>query len=217
MNDSDILEALLHEAEAKAKRRHLLGIVGAPGAGKSTFSHYLVNAVKAKLGPAAAVVVPMDGFHMTNAKLRALGIWELKGIPQSFEAQSFVDLLLKLKEGSEPVACPTFDRAIEEPTDGGVLVEPEHKLVVIEGNYLLLKDEPWARIKEILDDCWFLDSDIDSIEPRLLERHIAGGRTAAQARIKVDSTDLPNARLIHESACRASRVVKLPLLQDATT
>jgi pantothenate kinase len=141
---------------------------------------------------------------MTNAKLKALGLWELKGIPETFEAQSFVDLLKHIKSAPEQkIGCPAFDRTIEEPTENAIWIQPHHKLVIVEGNYLLLESEPWKQIANILDQIWFIASEEETLKPRLLERHIAGGREKEAAREKMESTDLPNARLINAGKKRA--------------
>lgn len=207
--------ALVNELYARVEKlppdgRFLLGIVGFPGAGKSTFSAKLAECINKKAGHEIAVVVPMDGFHRFNAELKAWGIWELKGIPESFDAQSFVDLLQALKEQSgRRIGCPTFDRTLEEPTENGIFVEPEHKLVIVEGNYLLLANSPWNQIKPILDQTWYIDETLTAIKPRLLERHMKGGRTKAQALEKMGSTDLANARLIKTTRPGADKIIRL--------
>jgi pantothenate kinase len=188
--------------------RFILGIVGAPASGKSTISAEIIEAVNEEAGSEIAIVVPMDGFHRSNQELKAWGIWELKGIPDSFNAQGFVELLKGLREQTDrTVGCPAFDRAIEEPAENAILVKANHKLVVVEGNYLLLQNEPWNEIKPLLNEVWFIESSRAVIEPRLLERHIKGGRTEAAARLKMESTDLPNARLIEATRELADLVI----------
>lgn len=198
-------------------KRFILGIVGYPGAGKSTTANYLAAALNRLNGDegALAVVVPMDGFHRYNAELRKLNLFELKGVPDSFDGQAFVDLLRTIRSrGDISIGCPCFDRAIEEPTPDAIQVMPlpQHKIVIVEGNYLLLSEAPWDQIASILDECWFVESDRALIEERLLQRHIAGGRDPAAARAKMESTDLPNADLINASKGRAQRIIAMPPL-----
>jgi pantothenate kinase len=200
--------------------RFMLGIIGYPGAGKSTTAQLLVDGVnKAQNGgKAVAVVVPMDGFHRYNQELKELQLFELKGVPDSFDGRAFVDLLGKIKANKgKTIGCPCFDRAIEEPTPDAILVKPEHKIVVVEGNYLLLDTPPWDKVRPTLDEVWFIDCDMTEVESRLRARHHKGGRNPEAARIKMESTDLPNARLIEKTRERADRVIRLNLQPQLET
>lgn len=190
--------------------RYILGIVGFPASGKSTFSAELCEKINERAGNEIAVVVPMDGFHRFNAELKAWGIWELKGIPDSFDAEAFVLLLQALREcTANRVGCPTFDRKIEEPTENGLFVEPRHKLVIVEGNYLLLANSPWNKVKALLNETWYIDETLTAIKPRLIERHMKGGRSRKEAQEKIESTDLANARLIKTTRTLADKIIRL--------
>jgi pantothenate kinase len=160
-----------------------------------------------------AVVVPMDGFHRYNKELKELQLFELKGVPDSFDAQAFVKLLSRIKEDrGGTIGCPCFDRDIEEPTPDAIQVKPAHKIVVVEGNYLLLDKSPWDEVRPLLDQVWFIDCDMSEVESRLRARHHKGGRDPEAASIKMESTDLPNARLIEKTRASADRVIRLPKL-----
>jgi pantothenate kinase len=190
------------------KRRYMVGITGSPGSGKSTLSALLVDEVNKRARKNICALVPMDGFHMRNKKLIELGLRDLKGIPDTFEAQSFVDMLGELAAvPMKTVLCPAFDRTIEEPVENAIEVSTEHSVLVIEGNYLLLQKSPWNKVRPLLDEVWFIAADEDVILPRLIERHVAGGKTTDGAREKVNSTDLPNARLIEATRQLADRVI----------
>ncbi len=155
-----------------------------------------------------AIVVPMDGFHLSNEKLEQLNLLHLKGIPDSFDATAFVELLKSLRSNtSTTVFAPLFDRSIESSICNGIRIEPEHRLCVVEGNYLLLPEAPWVEAKQYFDQTWFLDVNIETVHPRLLERHMLV-RSEAQAREKIESTDLPNARLILATTLLADRLVQ---------
>ncbi|MGD9835892.1 MAG: nucleoside/nucleotide kinase family protein [Piscinibacter sp.] len=195
------LEALLASGE-----RRLLGLVGAPGAGKSTLAQALADMLGAQ-----AQVVPMDGFHLANAELARLGRARRKGAPDTFDAAGYVALLRRLRTQApgETVYAPAFRREIEEPIAGAIAVHPDTRLVITEGNYLLLDDGPWAEAADLLDDCWYVDVDDALRRQRLVDRHIRFGRNEAEARAWVEHTDEPNARRIAACRARAAAVIRL--------
>lgn len=202
-------QTLLELAAAKPGR-YLLGLTGAPAAGKSTFSAQLVEHVNKAQQTELAIVVPMDGYHYSNEVLDEKGLKPLKGIPATFDAQGFVDLIKQLKvETSKSVFAPLFDRSIEASIENGIEVKPEHKIIVSEGNYLLMDDAPWNQLPKLFDEIWYIESSVDKLIPRLTARHKEGGRDSEETRIKMESTDLPNARLIESTKPRANRVIEI--------
>jgi pantothenate kinase len=165
-----------------------------------------------RAGCVIAEIAPMDGFHLPNAVLRATGDLERKGEPHTFDVDGYLETLRRLRDTpiGETVPWPTFDRAIEEPTQAGV-VFGGHEMAITEGNYLLLDERessPWFRVRALLDEVWYLDVDRDVIEHRLIRRHIRGGRSVDAARIKVHDSDLPNAGLIAGTKDRADLVLR---------
>ncbi|MEV0076340.1 nucleoside/nucleotide kinase family protein [Nocardia neocaledoniensis] len=186
-------------------RRFLLGLAGPPGAGKSTLAQRLRDELAAAGHPAA--VAPMDGYHLRNEILRARGALDRKGEPDTFDAAGFVADLRMLRQApiGEPVPWPLFDRAVDEPTEGGLIVRDE-QIVLVEGNYLLLTDAEapgWSAVRGLLDACWYLDAPRETLTERLVRRHLAGGRTPDAAEVKVRDSDLRNADLIAVSRERA--------------
>lgn len=191
-------------ALADTGQRRLLGICGAPGAGKSTLAATIV----AKL-PGRAVLVGMDGFHLAQRELARLGRAERKGAPDTFDAAGYVHLLERLRNpGPEIVYAPEFRREIEEPIACAVPVHPDLPLVVTEGNYLLLADSPWDRVRPTLDEVWFLEPDEDVRIARLIARHEAYGRSPEQAEQRALGSDQANALLVNATVGRADLVVE---------
>ncbi|MFG3696825.1 nucleoside/nucleotide kinase family protein [Micromonospora sp. NPDC047620] len=192
-------------ALADAGPRQLLGIAGAPGAGKSTLAERIVEAV----GPAARLV-PMDGFHLAQAELHRLGRAERKGAVDTFDANGYVSMLRRLRR-LEPTAvyAPAFRRDLEEPVAGAIEVPPSVRLVVTEGNYLLLGAPPWDEVRSLLHEAWFLDLDVELRLRRLTVRHQAYGRSAEQARAWATGSDEANAALVAGTAHAADLVVRL--------
>jgi len=200
------IEAMLAAAPATHPRR-LLGIVGAPGSGKSTLSAQLAQALGAR-----AVVVPMDGYHLANVELARLHRAGRKGAEDTFDSAGYVALLRRLKAAvpGETVYAPEYTREFEEGIAGAIPVDSDTPLIITEGNYLLLDNGPWAHVKPLLDETWYVDVDPVLRQSRLVERHMRFGRSREDALAWVDSTDEPNARRIAATAPRADVMFRWP-------
>ncbi|WP_197319665.1 nucleoside/nucleotide kinase family protein [Saccharomonospora sp. NB11] len=198
-------EELLDRAHALVDRgeRTVLGIAGAPASGKTTLAWRLADALGAH-----AVVVGMDGFHLAQVELNRLGRTDRKGAPDTFDAYGYVNLVRRLAAGDEPVYAPEFRREIEEPIAGAVPVLPHVRLVITEGNYLLLDTEPWSELRSLLDEVWFLEPDEDARIERLVTRHRKFGRSLVEAQQRARGSDQRNADLIAPTAQRADLVIK---------
>ena len=192
-------------ALATAGTRKILGIAGAPGAGKST----LAALVAAHLG-GQAVQVPMDGLHLADVELTRLGRRDWKGAPDTFDGFGYLALLRRLRSPGpgEIVYAPAFERTIEQPIAGSIPVDPAVPLIVTEGNYLLLDDPPWHQVRALLDETWFVEIDDEVRVGRLIRRHIAFGKTPEQAAEWVERLDERNARLIAATRDRADLIVR---------
>jgi pantothenate kinase len=182
--------------------RVIVGIAGAPGAGKSTIAEALV----AELG-ARAALVPMDGFHYSQHVLELLGRAERKGAADTFDADGLAALLHRIRTAAGDVYAPTFDRSIEEPIAAGTVVPADADIVVVEGNYLLLDGGAWAEVRAALDEAWFLRIPQATRVERLVERHMRFGRTREAAEAWVETVDERNALLIEASAERADLIL----------
>ncbi|NUK32762.1 nucleoside/nucleotide kinase family protein [Streptomyces lunaelactis] len=185
-------------------RRLILGIAGAPGAGKTTLAAHLVDALDG-----LAVLVPMDGFHLAQAELARLGRAGRKGAPDTFDAAGYAALLARLRVPAPggTVYAPAFDRALEEAVAGSIPVDPGIPLVVTEGNYLLHDEGPWAQVRPLLDEVWYLEIDDAVRVRRLVDRHVRYGKQRAYAERWVQDSDERNARLVARGRNRADFVV----------
>ncbi|MFJ3306591.1 nucleoside/nucleotide kinase family protein [Streptomyces sp. NPDC086549] len=200
---------LLARARSLADRRPraLLGIAGSPGAGKTTLAEHLVRELNGTGAPWVAHV-PMDGFHLADVELDRLGLRDRKGAPGTFDAAGYAALLRRLREETDEVVyAPGFERVLEQPVAGAIPVPPTARLVVTEGNYLLLDGGSWARVRSGLDEVWFCEIDEGERIRRLVARHEEFGKEHEAAVAWVLGTDQRNAELVATSRERADLVV----------
>ncbi|AOX67627.1 nucleoside/nucleotide kinase family protein [Curtobacterium sp. BH-2-1-1] len=190
-------------------QRTVLGIAGAPGAGKSTLARRIVAGVDAALGAGTAVQVPMDGFHLANTALDALGRHDRKGAIDTFDGDGYVALVRRLVAGDEAVVwAPDFDRRVDEPVAGSIAVPQRTRLVVSEGNYLLDDSDPWAALADLFTETWFCAVDDTVRVDRLVGRHMRHGRDHEAARTWAVEVDGVNAVRVAPTVIRASRTVR---------
>jgi len=190
---------------ARQEGRRLLGIAGPPGAGKST----LAEAIVAYTGETARLV-GMDGFHLAQARLAELGRLDRKGAIDTFDADGFLVLLQRLRTaGSGTIYAPEFRRELEESIAGARAIEPEVRLVVVEGNYLLVSNPPWGQLRELLDEVWYCERDEAARISDLIARHQLYGKSEDEARRWVLGPDQDNAVLIATTRSRADCIVRL--------
>ncbi|RKP08998.1 P-loop containing nucleoside triphosphate hydrolase protein [Thamnocephalis sphaerospora] len=208
------------------EERFLLGV---PGAGKSWLAKRLVAEIDARLGPATAVVAPMDGFHLTKAELAAMPdpalAFERRGADWTFDVQGFVDMAARVKRGeqhpvtaasgpagrsSSAIAWPGFDHAVGDPVPGSITILPSHRLVVVEGLYLALDRQPWSSVA--YDALWLVDVEDWSVaRDRLVRRHQEAGivNSAEEALARAEGNDRTNAELIEAMRRPNVRLLRL--------
>ncbi|MEU6917900.1 nucleoside/nucleotide kinase family protein [Streptomyces olindensis] len=196
-------------------RRAILGIAGSPGAGKSTLAEHLVRELNGGGDPWVAHV-PMDGFHLADAELERLGRRDRKGAPDTFDAAGYAALLARLRAEADDdtVYAPGFERVLEQPIAGAIPVPPTVRLVVTEGNYLLLETGAWARVRPRLDEVWFCELPEPERVRRLVARHERFGKSHRHAVEWVLRSDQRNAELVAATRDRADLVVPGQALPD---
>lgn len=196
---------------AAAKRggsRMILGIAGVAGSGKSTLAGRLVNAVNASAAQHDfAVYAPMDGFHFSNRTLKHRGWTDRKGAPFTYDALGYRALLQRFRDPQNVGNVPVYSRREHEPVPSKHPVTQNTSLLIAEGQYLLLTDEPWCRLADVLDQTWWLDTPEQAAKRWTIQRHIDVGRTKQCAEKKYALNDGPNSDLIRSKRRAPDRVV----------
>ncbi|MHA1554160.1 MAG: nucleoside triphosphate hydrolase [Alphaproteobacteria bacterium] len=190
------------------KARMIVAIAGPPGAGKSTVAEALVDRLDQRIAPGTAAVLPMDGFHYDNAILEPRGLMPRKGAPETFDFGGYQAMVERLVTRSDqPVAVPVFDRVADLAHASARMIEPTHRVVVTEGNYLLLDDAPWRALRALFDLTIFLAVTSDELERRLVKRWLDYGMAPDAALARARGNDLRNARLVETRSAAADLTI----------
>lgn len=209
LTPQEALAFLVREAQSLPGRRVAIGLAGGPGTGKSTLATQLVESLNAVM-PGTAGYVPMDGFHMLHAKLESLGTVKDKGAPHTFEGEAFATFLKTLKSATGPMSGPGYSRKIEDVVQNAFTIMAEVRILVVEGNYILLPDPPWGNVIDQLDRSIFIDVPREKVRARLLKRHAEEGLFSEERnREHIERVDLPNYDLVSRSRPRADIVIDL--------
>ena len=211
-----VLSALPPDA-ASRERRFILGIAGPPAAGKSTVAGALRDALNGGRGPGGggegevATIAALDGFHYDDSVLDARGHRPRKGAPFTFDTAGYAAMLERLAAPArDAVAVPVFDRDLELSRAAAAIVEPHHRIVITEGNYLLLDDDGWRPVRERLDLSVFLDVPFEELRRRLMARWLGHGYSEPEAREKTEANDLVNARLVASTSIGPDLRLRVP-------
>ncbi|XP_022146045.1 putative uridine kinase C227.14 isoform X3 [Momordica charantia] len=221
----DLAKRILPTAAAASdpNLKHIVGLAGPPGSGKTTIASEVVRRINmlwpqkassmdSRVEPAdVAAVLPMDGFHLYRSQLDAMENPEeahaRRGAPWTFNPQLLLTCLKTLRnQGS--VYAPSFDHGVGDPVEDDIFVSLQHKVVIVEGNYLLLDDGVWKEISSIFDEKWFIEIDINKSMQRVLKRHISTGKPLDVAKWRIEYNDRPNAELIMKSKKNADLVIR---------
>lgn len=183
---------------SEGRKRYIVAIAGPPGAGKSTFSQALLLLLKEK--SIQAKIISMDGFHLDNSILADRNLLDRKGAPATFDTAGFIHLMNRLSNFEDDVVIPEFDRNKDLSIAGSSIISTKDKVLIVEGNYLLIEEEPWTKLKKTWDQTIFINPGIDTLEQRLLNRWLRYGLDTQDAKKRTLSNDLPNARYVLEKS-----------------
>jgi len=219
MREYDDLAAELREraAQLAGDTQFWIGLAGAPGSGKST----LAEALKAQLGKLLAVI-PLDGYHYRRSELNAMEdpveAHARRGAPFTFNSTRFVNDLIKARSEGEGT-FPSFDHRVGDPVEAEIQLFRAQRIVLVEGNYVLLDTEPWCQLRgKVFDETWFLDVPVRECNRRVRERHVKVGLTEEQADLRVVTNDGINAELIAaESPGNADRMIRITRTSGCAT
>ena len=205
LQPDDLAETALAHLLALPSGRKLVAVAGPPGAGKSTVAGLLAERLRS-LGRVAAVV-PMDGFHLDNRLLDQWGLRAQKGAPQTFDAAGFAALMVRMARRERGVVYPVFDRGRDIAIAGAAILPDETEFVLVEGNYLLLREAPWSGLASHWDYAIWVDAPLVTLQERLMRRWLDDGMAPTAARARVEGNDLPNVRLTRTGSRQADLVL----------
>ncbi len=195
----DVLE------KAGGRDRYMVAIAGPPAGGKSTLSEQLWAELE-RLDPGSSTLVPMDGYHYDDAVLTASGDLPRKGAPWTFDALGFLATLERIRAARDPVAVPVFDRSLELARAGARIVAADTRIILVEGNYLLLTTPPWDRLRPLFDHTIMVSAPMEVLEARLMDRWLGFGFDRESAKTKAGDNDLPNAETVLRDSAKADVV-----------
>jgi pantothenate kinase len=193
----------------------MVAVAGPPGSGKTAFATILVAVTNAEVDATVAALVGLDGWHHPNEYLathfieqgdKRIALQSIKGSPETFDAGTAYDCLLEIQQGGHET-FPVYSRRLHEPIPDGGTIDTSHKIVVVEGNYLLLDEAPWKRFRQLFDVRVFISADIETLINGLRERHLRGGKRTAKVERQIHQVDLPNGRRVASSVAYAQVVV----------
>lgn len=200
------VEAILREIPEGGRR--VIAIAGAPASGKSTIAARLIERLN-EVDPGSTALLPMDGYHFDDEMLVPRGWRPRKGAPHTFDVGGYASALRRIRANDEPfVAVPRFDRDLEIARAGAIIIEPTVRLIVSEGNWLLLQDDPWPTLQPLFDHTALVKAEWETIEQRNRDRWVGYDYTEEMIREKLEGNDLPNARLVYERSVEPDWIVR---------
>ena len=203
MKAGDLVDHIIRRSDVS--QRFIIAIAGPPGAGKSTLSEQLVTMLKARSRHSR--IISMDGFHLENSTLKRLGLFDKKGSPTTFDVPAFIQVMKRLAAYESDVAIPMFDRKKDITIENASIVSTQDKILIVEGNYLLLNDKQWVELQDIWDETVFINPGMDILEKRLIDRWLSYGMDNESAKNRAFGNDIPNAKNIIENSLPANILI----------
>ena len=207
-NNFTLINKKISSKRLKEKKRILIGVVGPPCSGKSTFSSQFNKFLIKKNKKEYSKIIPMDGFHFDNVILKKRNLLARKGDPITFDVNGFIDLVKKIKfNTNSPVALPVFDRDLELSRGSADIVQKNNRIIIIEGNYLLLKNAPWNFLKKYIDIFVFLNVDKKILHERSKKRWKHYGVSKKEILKKVKN-DMNSVKIVLQNSNKAHIVIE---------
>ena len=203
MKAGDLVDHIIRRSDGS--QRFIIAIAGPPGAGKSTLSEQLVTMLKIR--SIQSRIISMDGFHLENSILKRLGLLDRKGSPTTFDIPAFIRVMKRLAAYESDVAIPKFDRKKDTSIERASIVSTQDKILIVDGNYLLLNDEQWVELQDIWDETVFINPGMDVLEKRLIDRWLSYGMDNESAKNRAFGNDIPNAKNIIENSLPANILI----------
>ena len=203
MKAGDLVDHIIRRSEGS--QRFIIAVAGPPGAGKSTLSKQLVQMLKTR--SIQSCIISMDGFHLENSILKRLGLLDRKGSPTTFDVPAFIQVMKRLAAYESDVAIPKFDRKKDISIERASIVSTQDKILIVDGNYLLLNDEQWVDLQDIWDETVFINPGMDVLEKRLIDRWLSYGMDNESAKNRAFGNDIPNAKNIIENSLPANILI----------
>ncbi len=204
----------LHHLQESKQRRILVYLVAPPAVGKSTLAYFLESLSRQMEGIQRIQSIGLDGFHFPQeiiAKRKVIldgkevDMKDVKGCPETFNIKGIIERITEMKQ--KDVKWPIYDRTLHDVIDNQIDVV--ENIVLIEGNWLLLKDESWKELKNYCDFSLFIDAEESMLKQRLIQRKMRGGLSLEEAKEFYERSDSKNVLRVKKDSQSADLELKL--------
>ena len=186
---NQLLLSVTDHIDNNDKNRYFIALSGPPASGKSTISENLVKDLSAKGYNSS--ILQMDGFHYDDLILKERKLLSKKGAPETFDVMGLINFVSRLHKEDE-VIIPIFDRSLELSRSSAVIISKNTKVIIVEGNYVLLNSYPWSELHKFFNTTVMINCEKKILEKRLIERWENFNLPKKEIDEKVYKNDLPN-------------------------